>query len=80
MFDDKSKVYFNPGSVGLNNGAYAVYGIVTIDENEFSFERVKVPYDNEEFIRGFKEKQVPAKELIFDKFYRHKMFWICYIF
>ncbi|PTG36889.1 metallophosphoesterase, partial [Staphylococcus cohnii] len=26
------------------------------------------PYDNEEFIRGFKEKQVPAKELIFDKF------------
>lgn len=68
MFDDKSKVYFNPGSVGLNNGAYAVYGIVTIDENEFSFERVKVPYDNEEFIRGFKEKQVPAKELIFDKF------------
>jgi putative phosphoesterase len=68
LFDDKSKVYFNPGSVGLNNGAYAVYGIVTIDENEISFERVKIPYDNEEFLRGFKEKQVPAKELIFDKF------------
>ncbi|RIO66227.1 metallophosphoesterase, partial [Mammaliicoccus sciuri] len=29
---------------------------------------VKVPYDNEEFIRGFNEKQVPAKKLIFDKF------------
>ena len=61
-------IYINPGSVGLNNGAYAVYGIVTIDENEFSIERVKVPYDNEEFIRGFDEKQVPAKALIFDKF------------
>ena len=61
MFDDKSKVYFNPGSVGLNNGAYAVYGIVTIDENEFSFERVKVPYDNEEFIRGFKENKCQLK-------------------
>ena len=68
LYDDKSTVYFNPGSVGLNNGAYAVYGIVTIDENEFSIERVKVPYDNEEFIRGFDEKQVPAKALIFDKF------------
>ena len=68
LYDDKSTVYFNPGSVGLNNGAYAVYGIVTIEEDEFSFERVKVPYDNEEFIRGFNEKQVPAKELIFDKF------------
>ena len=68
LYDDKSTVYFNPGSVGLNNGAYAVYGIVTIDENEFSIERVKVPYDNEEFIRGFDEKQVPATALIFDKF------------
>ena len=68
LYGDKSTVYFNPGSVGLNNGAYAVYGIVTIDENEFSIERVKVPYDNEEFIRGFDEKQVPAKALIFDKF------------
>jgi len=68
MFDDKSTVYFNPGSVGLNNSKYAVYGIVTIDENEFSIERVKIPYDNEEFIRGFDEKQVPAKSLIFDKF------------
>lgn len=68
FYDDKSTVYFNPGSVGLNNGAYAVYGIITIDENEFSCERIKVPYDNEEFIRGFTEKQVPAKDLIFDKF------------
>lgn len=68
LYDDQSTVYFNPGSVGLNNGAYAVYGIITIDENEFSIERVKVPYDNEEFLRGFDEKQVPAKALIFDKF------------
>ena len=33
MFDDKSTVYFNPGSVGLNNGSNTVYGIITVNEN-----------------------------------------------
>ncbi|EFU83073.1 phosphodiesterase family protein [Staphylococcus lugdunensis M23590] len=68
LFDDKKKLYFNPGSVGLNNGAYAVYGILTITDSEFSVERIKLPYDNEEFLLGFSEKHVPAKQLIFDKF------------
>ncbi|MDU4449533.1 MAG: metallophosphoesterase, partial [Staphylococcus lugdunensis] len=35
---------------------------------EFSVERIKLPYDNEEFLLGFSEKHVPAKQLIFDKF------------
>lgn len=68
LFDDKNKIYFNPGSVGLNNGPNAVYGIVTIDERGIDIERVKVAYDNEEFLKGFDEKQVPGKQLIFDKF------------
>lgn len=68
LFDDKEKIYFNPGAVGLNNGAHAVYGLVTIEEDVISIERVKVAYDNEEFLRGFDEKQVPGKALIFDKF------------
>ena len=68
LFDDKSTIDFNPGAVGLNNGSYAVYGIVTINGNEIDVERVKVPYDNEEFLRGYVEKQVPGKDLIFDKF------------
>ncbi|MDN8705140.1 metallophosphoesterase, partial [Staphylococcus aureus] len=36
--------------------------------NEFSIERIKLPYDNEEYLQGFDEKQVPAKQLIFDHF------------
>ena len=68
LFDDKEKIYFNPGAVGLNNGAHAVYGLVTIEEDVISIDRVKVAYDNEEFLRGFDEKQVPGKSLIFDKF------------
>ena len=28
MFDDKSTVYFNPGSVGLNNGSNTVYMVL----------------------------------------------------
>ena len=68
MFDDKNKMYFNPGSVGLNNGSNAVYGIVTITETDISIERVKVAFDNEEFLEGFEAKQVPARDFIFDKF------------
>ena len=68
MFDDKNKMYFNPGSVGLNNGSNAVYGIVTITETDISIERVEVAFDNEEFLEGFEAKQVPARDFIFDKF------------
>lgn len=68
MFDDKSTIYFNPGAVGLNNGSNTVYGIVTINEKGISVERVKLAYDDEEFLAGFKEKQVPAREFIFKNF------------
>ena len=68
LYDDNKTIYFNPGAVGLNNGAHAVYGIVTINDNEFSIERIKLPYDNEEYLQGFDEKQVPAKQLIFEHF------------
>ena len=68
MFDDKSTVYFNPGSVGLNNGSNTVYGIITVNEKGISVERVKLAYNNEEFLAGFEEKQVPAREFIFKNF------------
>lgn len=68
LYDDNKTIYFNPGAVGLNNGANAVYGIVTINDNEFSIERIKLPYDNEEYLQGFDEKQVPAKQLILNIF------------
>ena len=51
LYDDNKTIYFNPGAVGLNNGANAVYGIVTINDNEFSIERIKLPYDNGIFTR-----------------------------
>ena len=68
LYDDNKTIYFNPGAVGLNNGANAVYGIVTINDNEFSIERIKLPYDNEEYLQGFDEKQVRPKQLILNIF------------
>ena len=35
MFDDKSTVYFNPGSVGLNNGSNTVYVLLPLMKKEF---------------------------------------------
>ncbi|GGI40741.1 metallophosphoesterase family protein [Mammaliicoccus stepanovicii] len=67
-FDDIETIYFNPGSVGLNNGAYAVYGLVEIKDGAINVERIKVPYDNQPFLDGFDEKNVPGKELIFESF------------
>nr|WP_263314854.1 metallophosphatase family protein [Mammaliicoccus sp. Marseille-Q6498] len=67
-FDDIETIYFNPGSVGLNNGAYAVYGIIEVADGAINVERVKVPYDNQPFLDGFDEKNVPGKEIIFESF------------
>ncbi|RIL52484.1 metallophosphoesterase [Mammaliicoccus fleurettii] len=67
-FDDIETIYFNPGSVGLNNGAYAVYGIVEVKDGAINVERIKVPYDNQPFLDGFDEKAVPGKQLIFESF------------
>lgn len=63
LFDDKSTIYFNPGAVGLNNGAHTVYGIVTINEQGISVERVKLDYDEEEFIEGFAENKYQQETL-----------------
>lgn len=67
-FDEIETIYFNPGSVGLNNGAYAVYGIVEVKDGAINVERVKVPYDNQPFLEGFDDKKVPGKQLIFESF------------
>lgn len=67
-FDDIDTIYFNPGSVGLNNGAYAVYGLVEVKDGAINVERIKVPYDNQPFLDGFEEKNVPGKKLIFESF------------
>ena len=68
LYDDNKTIYFNPGAVGLNNGANAVYGIVTINDNEFSIERIKLPYDNEEYLQGFDENTSASKQLILNIF------------
>src|SRR5699024_8478253 len=49
LFDDKSKVYFNTGSAGFNNGSYDVYGIVAIDEYKVYFNPVSVVLNNVEY-------------------------------
>ena len=66
LFDDKSTIYFNPGAVGLNNGAHTVYGIVTINEQGISVER-KTDYDEEEFIEGFAENKYQQETLFLKK-------------
>ena len=48
-------------------------GITVVDidspnEKGISVERVKLAYNNEEFLAGFEEKQVPAREFIFKNF------------
>ena len=69
LYDDNKTIYFNPGAVGLNNGANAVYGIVTINDNEFSIERIKLPYDNEEYLQGsMKTSAIEATH--FEHFYK----------
>ena len=48
------------------------YGIVTINDNEFSIERIKLPYDNEEYLQGFDENKC-REATHFEHFYKLKI-------
>ena len=57
----------NSTKVSDKNGI-TVVDIDSPNEKGISVERVKLAYNNEEFLAGFEEKQVPAREFIFKNF------------
>ncbi|MEH7501046.1 metallophosphoesterase family protein [Neobacillus drentensis] len=69
-FKSKERLYLNPSSLGCNHRALATYALLTIGEKgEVSVSFREVPYDNEEFLLGFKRLNVPDADYFLKIFY-----------
>lgn len=69
-FKSNKRLYLNPSSLGCNYRPIATYAVLTIGEKgavTVSFR--EVPYDNKEFLLGFKRHNVPDADYILKVFY-----------
>lgn len=62
-------VYFNPGALGCYDKSLARYGIVEVKKDGIITEPVEVPYDNERFLKSYRELKVPEREFILKVFH-----------
>ncbi|MDQ6597521.1 metallophosphoesterase family protein [Bacillus salipaludis] len=69
-FKTKNRLYLNPGALGCNHKPYAPYAILTIAESGATNVCFKeVPYDNEEFLLGYKRLNIPDADYILKVFH-----------
>jgi putative phosphoesterase len=69
-FKTKNRLYLNPGSLGCSQRPFAPYMILTIGENgEININFLEVPYNNKEFLLGYKRLNVPDFEYILKVFH-----------
>jgi putative phosphoesterase len=69
-FKSKERLYINPSSLGCNHRPLANYAVVTIGEKgDISVAFREVPYDNKDFLLGFKRLNVPEADYILRIFY-----------
>lgn len=69
-FKSKERLYLNPSSLGCNHRPFANYGVVNIGaQGDISVAFREVPYDNKEFLLGFKQRDVPEADYILKIFY-----------
>jgi predicted phosphodiesterase len=69
-FKSKERLYLNPSSLGCNYQPLAPYAVVMIGEQgDISVSFKEVPYDNKEFLLGFKSQNVPDADYILKIFY-----------
>jgi predicted phosphodiesterase len=69
-FKSKYRLYLNPSSLGCNYRPLAAYAMLTIGEKgDISVAFREVPYDNKDFLLGFKKLNVPDADFILKGFY-----------
>jgi putative phosphoesterase len=69
-FKTKERLYLNPGSLGCNHKPLAPFAILTIGEcGEINVTFKEIPYDNKEFLLGYKKLNVPDSEYILKIFH-----------
>jgi predicted phosphodiesterase len=69
-FKTKDRLYLNPSSLGCSHKPLAAFAVVTIGgQGNISVTFREVPYDNKEFLLGFKRLNVPESDYILKIFY-----------
>ncbi|WML44282.1 metallophosphoesterase family protein [Neobacillus sp. PS3-40] len=69
-FKSKERLYLNPSSLGCYHKPFAPYAIITVGENgDMSVSFEEVPYDNKDFLLGYKRLNVPDSDYILNIFH-----------
>lgn len=69
-FKTKEHLYLNPSSLGCYHKPFAPFLILTIREKgEMNINFIEVPYDNREFLLGYKKLHVPDSDYILKVFH-----------
>lgn len=64
LFNCNNTTFYNTGSLGYYNKAFARYGIIGIDKNGYTISQKKVPYDLDKFVNDLSNSSIPRKEII----------------
>ena len=71
-YEDNGKFYINPGSLGCPVGTNsACAGILTIENNQISYEQLDVSYDIEKVINDIKKLNYPLNWFMIKIFYKN---------
>jgi putative phosphoesterase len=69
-FKTNDRLYLNPSSLGCCHKPFAPYAMITVGgEGEMSVNFNEVPYDNKEFLLGYKRLDVPDSDFILNIFH-----------
>ncbi|HEY2420006.1 MAG TPA: metallophosphoesterase family protein [Neobacillus sp.] len=69
-FKSKERLYLNPSSLGCNHKPLAAFAILTIGENgEINVTLKEAPYNNKEFLLGYRRLNVPDSDYILKIFH-----------
>ena len=71
-FSSAQRTYLNPGSLGCYDKPFARYAIVTLAAEEIQVALRQALYDNQDFLFGYEQLNVPEKEFILKVFHGKK--------
>lgn len=68
-FSSAQRIYLNPGSLGCYDKPSARYAIVELTAKEINVVLKQTPYNNQDFLLGYEQLNVPEKEFILNVFH-----------
>ncbi|WP_307067193.1 metallophosphoesterase family protein [Alkalibacillus filiformis] len=69
-FKNDHQLFINPGALGCSHNPTAQYATITVgDKGNINTSFFEVPYDPTDFLQGYEQLQVPARDFILTNFY-----------